>query len=131
MTDLHTDLFSIRRIVQHSNSEKEAKDAFHNMHGFVIPKHVAHRALNEEIETKFNKRKKSQASYREEIEARYTIVEAVLDAETIKQSMQLLKKNPKFKELKKYYDTIRKDLIDTSKLSPEEAGSIINYAIHK
>ena len=130
MADLHTDLFSIKQIVRHAKSEKDAMDSFHNTHGFSLPKHVAHKVLYKEIDTKF-KKKKSQASYREQIEVRYKIVEAVLDAETIQQSIEMLKEHKEFKALKKYYDTVRKDLVNTNKLSDEEAGSIINYAIHK
>ncbi len=131
MTDLHTDLFSIKRIVRHAKSEKEAKDAFHNMHGFVTPKHIIHREFKHAVDKKFNKKQKSQASYREQIESQYQVVEAVLDAETIQKSIQKIQNNPKFKELKKYYDTVRKDLTEMGNLSEEEAGSIINYAIHK
>ena len=131
MANLHEDLFSIKQIVRHAKSEKEAFDVFHNTHGFSIPKKIAHRELKDQLKTKFMKKDKSQASYKGQIEARYKLVEAVLDAETIQKSIQMLKGNPKFKELKKYYDTIRKDLTDKGDLSSEEAGSIINYAIHK
>ncbi len=65
-----------------------------------------------------------------QIEAKYTRVEAVLDANTIKQGVKILKSSRKFNELKKYYETVRKDLIDSSSLSQEEASSVINYAIH-
>jgi len=57
-------------------------------------------------------------------------IEAILDDRKIQQSMALLKKNKKFEDLKKSYETVKKDLIDDLALSHEEASSIINYAIH-
>ncbi len=70
------------------------------------------------------------SSYRSQIEVKYILVEAILDANTIKQGVKILKNNQKFNDLKKYYDTVRKDLIKSSSLSQEEASSVINYAIH-
>lgn len=57
-------------------------------------------------------------------------VKAVLDTHTIKQGMEILKKNKKFNELKKQYETLKNELMGSSSLSPEEASSVINYAIH-
>lgn len=130
MADFHTDLWSINDLVLHSKSKEEARDRFRNMHGFSLSKHAAHLAFNDAVEKRF-KKNEAQASYRNQIEAKYKLVEAVLDADTIKQSIEILKNHRKFNELKKYYDTVRKDLIDSSSLSQEEASSVINYAIHK
>ena len=69
-------------------------------------------------------------NYRKKINRKYIVIEGVLDSQTIKQTMTDLKKNKKFEDLKKYYDTVRKDLIDRFSLSLEEASSVINYAIH-
>jgi hypothetical protein len=57
-------------------------------------------------------------------------VKAVLDTNTMKQGVQTLKKNKKFSELKKQYETLKSDLMGSSSFTPEEASSIINYAIH-
>jgi hypothetical protein len=57
-------------------------------------------------------------------------VKAVLDTNTMKQGVQTLKKNKKFSELKKQYETLKNDLMGSSSFTPEEASSIINYAIH-
>lgn len=66
--------------------------------------------------------------FKDEVTAKYVV--AILDETTIKQSIDLLKKNKKFDDLKKSYTTVKKDLIDSLSLSQEEASSIINYAIH-
>jgi len=65
-----------------------------------------------------------------EIQAKYIVVEGVLDTQTIKQTVSELKKNKKFGDLKKYYDTVRQDLVERFSLSQDEASSVINYAIH-
>lgn len=69
-------------------------------------------------------------NYKKEIRRKYIIVEGILDSHTIKKTMTELKKNKKFEDLKKYYDTVRKDLADQFSLSLDEASSVINYAIH-
>ena len=70
MADLHTDLFSIKQIVRHARTEKDAAKSFHNMHGFSLPRNVAHRVFNDEVETKFKKKETQvQGSYLERIEA--------------------------------------------------------------
>lgn len=64
------------------------------------------------------------------IKSKYILIEGVLDTQTIKRTVSELKKNKKFEDLKKYYDTVRKDLVDRLNLSQDEASSVINYAIH-
>jgi type II secretory pathway component PulF len=130
MADLHTDVWSINDLVQRAQSKDEATKSFYNLQGISLPYHTANLVFTKAVENKFQKRE-AQATYKKQIEAKYHLVEAVLDAETIKQSIEMLKKHQKFKELKKYYDTVRKDLIDSGSLSQEEASSLINYAIHK
>ncbi len=67
--------------------------------------------------------------FRDAVIAKY-LVEAILDEGTIKKGVALLKKNKDFSNLKKHYETVRQDLIDSLSLSEEKASSIINYAIH-
>ena len=69
-------------------------------------------------------------NYRKIIKEKYIVVEGVLDSQTIKKTVTDLKKNKKFEDLKKYYDTIRQDLVERFSLSRDEASSVINYAIH-
>lgn len=57
-------------------------------------------------------------------------IEAILDEGTIKKGVARLKKNKDFDELKKQYEAVKQDLIDSLSLSQEKASSIINYAIH-
>lgn len=57
-------------------------------------------------------------------------IEAILDEGTIKKGVARLKKNKDFNELKKQYEAVKQDLIDSLSLSEEKASSIINYAIH-
>lgn len=130
MADLHTDVWSINDLVQRAQTKEEATKGFYNLQGISLPYHTANMVFTKAVDKRFNK-KETQASYKNQIAAKYKLVEAVLDAETIKQSIELLKKHKQFRELKKYYDTVRKDLIDSSSLSQEEASSLINYAIHK
>jgi hypothetical protein len=130
MADLHTDVWSINDLVQRAQSKDEATRGFYNLQGISLPYHTANLVFTKAVENKFQKRE-AQATYKKQIEAKYHLVEAVLDAQTIKQSIEMLKKHQKFKELKKYYDTVKKDLIDSGSLSQEEASSLINYAIHK
>jgi len=130
MADFHTDVWSINDLVHKSQSRDEATKRFHDLQGVSLPYQTANLVFTTAVEKRF-KKKEAQASYKTQLEAKYKLVEAVLDAETIKQSIEMLKKHQKFKELKKYYDTVRKDLIDSGSLSQEEASSLINYAIHK
>jgi hypothetical protein len=130
MADFHTDIWSINDLVQRSRSKDEATKKFDALQGVSLPYHTANLVFTDAVGKKF-KKAEAQASYKVQVEAKYKLVEAILDAETIKQSIALLKKHQKFNELKKYYETVRKDLIDSSSLSQEEASSLINYAIHK
>ena len=57
-------------------------------------------------------------------------IEAILDAGTIKMGVDRLRKNKDFDDLKKQYESVKQDLIDSLSLSQEKASSIINYAIH-
>ena len=55
---------------------------------------------------------------------------AVLDTSTMKKGVEILKRNRKFGDLKKQYDMLKTELMNTSQLTPEEASSVLNYAIH-
>ena len=67
--------------------------------------------------------------FKEDVEMKY-LIEAVLDEGTIKKGVARLKKNKDFDGLKKQYEAVKQDLIDSLSLSEEKASSIINYAIH-
>jgi hypothetical protein len=67
--------------------------------------------------------------FKDSITNKYQI-EAILDEGTIKKGVARLKKNKDFDELKKQYEAVKQDLIDSLSLSQEKASSIINYAIH-
>jgi len=130
MADFHTDIWSINNLVQRSRSKDEATKKFDNLQGISLPYHTANLVFTDAVGKRF-KKEEAQASYKEQIEAKYKLVEAILDAETIKESIALLKKHQKFHDLKRDYETVKKDLVDSSSLSQEEASSLINYAIHK
>jgi hypothetical protein len=101
------------------------------MQGISLTRNQAELAYKDALKKRFPIKQQTQASYRELVKSKYIVVEGVLDTQTIKNTVSELKRDKKFSDLKKYYDTVKQDLIHRLSLFPEEASSVINYAIHQ